>query len=201
MAPSIDGTIWPSDRAAQNGGRSTPPEWCRLDMVPPIGGTVCGAAPLGGTVLWRHGVWYLRLQAQHVVPPGSAPPIGGTVCGAAYWRHGSLAARFLAARFLAARFLGGTVPWRHGMWCRLDMVPPIAGTVPGGTVPWRGGFRRAIARRMVPAIAGTVPGGRGKAPTGPCGDAGGRPSVSCSRSTARFPACWPENADFAVFTA
>ena len=83
----------------------------------------------------------------------------------------SIEARFHRARYLGGTVPGGTVPWRHGMWCRLDMVPPIADTVPGGTVLWRGGFRRAIARRMVPAIAGTVPGGRGKAPTGPCGDA------------------------------
>ena len=122
-----------------------------------------------------------------------APPERCPVVMVPLLRHGSTGHGISAARFLAARFLGdmwcrldmvppiagtvpgGTVLWRGGFrraaCCRLDMVPPIAGTVPGGTVLWRGGFRRAIARRMVPAIAGTVPGGRGKAPTGPCGDA------------------------------
>ena len=66
------------------------PAWCRAerccpDMVPPIGGTVCGAADwrhgslaarfLGGTVPWRHGSLAARF-------------LGGTVCGAADWRHG-----------------------------------------------------------------------------------------------------------------
>ena len=49
----------------------------------------CGAAPLGGTVLWRGG-----MPPGRIVPPGTVPPIGGTVYGAVP--------------------LGGTVLWRHG---------------------------------------------------------------------------------------
>ena len=170
----------------------------RREAVPPIGGTVgCRAIARhgveGGT--WRHpqrdaagdanGHPYRDrrpIGRRHFSAAGSggipAPPTGGASTGG----------RFLGTPMGVLCEPPGTVPSIDGTvcgagYCRHGMVPP--GTVPpiGGTVsPGDGKARDGRARR---GLAGTL----------------GRPSVSCSRSTALFPACRPENADFAVFTA
>ena len=108
----------------------------------------------------------------------TVPAMAGTACGAAWF---------------------GAAYWRHGMWCRLDMVPAmggtvlwrhdslaarfLGGTVPGGTVPWRHGSWRPVRRGARDAKASfqaarRSPDGCGRADR-PCLSRGGALCCGC----------------------
>ena len=150
----------------------------RREAVPPIGGTASGTGYCRREVGGSGGIPNGMPQGTPMGVLAYRRPIGRRHFGAAGRRRPGMGGGAVCGRLLASfafRPVGRRGIWSGGngaSYRRHGMVPAMAGTVYGGTV-----------------------GGRGKAPTGPCGDAGGRPSVSCSRSIALFPACRPGNAD------
>ena len=130
----------PPDRAAQNGAaywRHLPPP----GMVPPIGGTVCGAALLGGTV------------------PAAASRAAGRSAGGR--RGGGGVARLLREPRKDAWGRPGVLPScgtagaARPAWCRLGMVPPGYGAAYWRHGSWRrGSWRHGVAGRMRAGLHG-----------------------------------------------
>ena len=135
------------------------------NVVPANAGTVNGVGVLSGTMRWRH--------------PG-LPPQAGQMSGLGW------------PASVVPAIAGTKWCWQKpAEWCLLSQAAGAcfsAGPRPGGygAAFWR----HCTAARQ----GGSKWGGRGKALRGLAGTLG-RPSVSCSRSTALFPACRPENAD------
>ena len=171
------------------------PAWCRAerccpDMVPPIGGTVCGAAdwrhgslaaryvvpPIGGTVPWRHGMWCRRLAARHAAagsdgghePPGNRPAVkAGGSCRPANRPDGFTAGQAMAwpGHAPPPGIPGGGRRW------------PPAAIAAGGTVC---GARRSPGTSRGGAVPARQPPGRWLVRPERCR------LIRCRRLTARF---------------
>ena len=111
------------------------PVWCRLGMVPPIGGAVHGGTVLPGGCgpAW---IWCLQLEARFRADP--------SWCRAAWCLQ------------LEARFPGGAVPWRRGSG---DCAGPGEGACQK-TVCWPGWLGRAPGV-LLGALLGAASGERG----------------------------------------
>ena len=155
MAPSIDGTIWPPDRAAQNGGGGVAPAEWRAQRTPN------GALSLPG--LGRAGL-RPAVAGRRAVRRNSAG------------YHAGRGGRWTAGRIrpppgLRRRHACTPGRWPRRVWCLLEWCRR-----------WTARFRAAdgwqewcclsAAPAGRPAIAGRQGGGDGRALSGPCGDAG-----------------------------